>query len=218
MDSNTLRNLASKLSLASVGKPAIAGALALVVMVAVVAGRTMIDTATANVFEIEPAHEQAEQTVDQGQDVSVSTIYVHVAGCVASPGVVELVEGSRVRDAVERAGGFAEGAAVDSVNLARVVQDGEQVLIPSVEQQQSEEASQQAASSQQGGGSSSGLVNINTASSTELQSLPGIGASTATKIIDDRKANGPFKSREDLKRVSGIGEKKFEAIAELICV
>lgn len=222
MRSNATRNIASKLNLASVGKPALAGAIALVVMVAVVAGRIVIDTATANVFEIEPAGEQAAQTEDPGHAVSEGEVRVHVAGCVTAPGVVVLAEGSRVADAVQEAGGFAEGAAVDAVNLARVVQDGEQVLIPSTEQASTAEASESrpvgAGGAQSAPQASAGRVNINTAGAGELQSLPGIGPSTAAKIVDDRKANGPFKSCDDLKRVSGIGEKKYEGIADLICV
>ena len=222
MRSNTKRNIASKLNLASVGKPALAGAFALVVMVAVVAGRIVIDTATASVFEIEPAGDKAEQTEEPGQAVSEGRVKVHVAGCVAAPGVVVLAEGSRVADAVAAAGGLSEGAAADAVNLARVIQDGEQVLIPTAEQATTGSACPQGtdgdAGGQQGAASDAGVVNINTAGTGELQSLPGIGPSTAAKIVEDRKANGPFKSRDDLKRVSGIGEKKYEGIADLICV
>jgi len=191
-------------------------------MVAVVAGRIVIDTATASVFEIEPAGDKAEQTEEPGQAVSEGRVKVHVAGCVAAPGVVVLAEGSRVADAVAAAGGLSEGAAADAVNLARVIQDGEQVLIPTAEQATTGSACPQGtdgdAGGQQGAASDAGVVNINTAGTGELQSLPGIGPSTAAKIVEDRKANGPFKSRDDLKRVSGIGEKKYEGIADLICV
>lgn len=210
-----------KLGLASLGKPAIVGAIALVVMVAVVAGRIMIDTATANVFEVEPAREQVEKT-EQFEQANPGAVYVHVAGCVASPGVVELQEGARVGDAVAAAGGFAPDAAEDAVNLARVVKDGEQVYIPSTDQALSDSAEQgpgrEAQAGQTATGGQAALVNINTAGSTELQSLPGIGPSTAAKIVDYRNANGSFSACEDLKNVSGIGDKKYEAIEGLICV
>ncbi|MFR8010112.1 MAG: helix-hairpin-helix domain-containing protein, partial [Gordonibacter urolithinfaciens] len=150
---------------------------------------------------------------------------VHVGGAVAAPGVYDLAEGARVLNAVEAAGGFAEGAARDALNLARTVSDGEQVVVPS----EADIAAQEAASAGVGGasagagasapaGSASGKVNINTASATQLDTLPGVGASTAEKIVADREANGPFKTVEDLKRVSGIGDKKFAALADAICV
>ena len=148
--------------------------------------------------------------------------HVHVAGCVASPGVVELQEGARVDDAVAAAGGFSPDAAEDAVNLARVVKDGEQVYIPSTDQALSDSAEQgpgwEAQAGQTATGGQAALVNINTAGSTELQSLPGIGPSTAAKIVDYRNANGSFSACEDLKNVSGIGDKKYEAIEGLICV
>lgn len=141
------------------------------------------------------------------------------------PALYDLAEGARVLDAVEAAGGFAEGAARDALNLARTVSDGEQVVVPS----EADIAAQEAASAGVGGasagagasapaGSASGKVNINTASATQLDTLPGVGASTAEKIVADREANGPFKTVEDLKRVSGIGDKKFAALADAICV
>ncbi|MFR1640007.1 MAG: helix-hairpin-helix domain-containing protein [Eggerthellaceae bacterium] len=117
----------------------------------------------------------------------------------------ELKEGSRVQDAVEAAGGFAENAAPDALNLARVVADGEQVIVPTIEQQ---EASAAGAAASEASASSGGLVNINAATAAELDALPGIGPATAEKIVADREANGPFSAIEDIKRVSGIGEKK----------
>lgn len=223
MGLTTKDNLASKLNLASVGKPVVAGAVALVVMVAVVAGRMMIDTATANVFEVEPARDNLAQTQDDGQADPDTRIFVHVTGCVVHPGLVELEAGARVVDAVDAAGGLADDAASDAVNLARPVQDGEQLQVPSVEQVEERSAEQpdspaQGESSDVLTSSQGGLVNINTAGSTELQSLPGVGAATAAKIVDYRTTNGPFRSCEEIKLVSGIGDKKYEALADLICV
>lgn len=143
------------------------------------------------------------------------TIAVHVSGAVAAPGVYELEEGARVADAVEHAGGFLEGAAEHALNLARVLNDGEQVVVPTAE----EHAAQQAAVETSGGTAGvGGKVNINTASAEQLDTLPGVGESTAQKIIADREANGPFSSPEDLKRVSGIGDKKYAELADLITV
>ena len=143
------------------------------------------------------------------------TIVVHVSGAVAAPGVYELKEGARVADAVELAGGFLEGAAENALNLARVLNDGEQVVVPTAE----EHAAQQSAAEASGGAAGvGGKVNINTASAEQLDTLPGVGESTAQKIIADREANGPFSSPEDLKRVSGIGDKKYVELADLITV
>ena len=148
---------------------------------------------------------------EEGSIVEAATVFVHVSGCVAQPGLRELAEGSRVADAIEAAGGFAEGASADSVNLARVVQDGEQIHVPSVEDEAPAGAGGQAASA-------GGKVNINLATAAELDAVTGIGPSTAEKIIADREANGPFSTIEDLMRVSGIGEKKFEAMRDEITV
>ena len=146
------------------------------------------------------------------------TILVHIGGSVGNPGVYELPEGSRVNDAVGAAGGFAEDAQVDSVNLARTLTDGEQVLIPSTADVQA--SGQQTTTGQESSTASagSGKVNINTATAEALDALPGIGASTAEKIVADREANGPFKTIDDLKRVSGIGDKKYAQLADLITV
>ena len=148
---------------------------------------------------------------------------MHVSGEVNSPGLVEVEAGSRVADAVQAAGGFSPDAETGSVNLARVLADGEQVVIArhvdqAEAQAQAGQATQRAAAPSSGSSGASGLVNINTASEAELVSLPGIGEATAAKIVADRQANGMYKTVEDLKRVSGIGDKKFESLAGLICV
>ena len=124
---------------------------------------------------------------------------------------------SRVAHVLELAGGSTDGAALESVNLARVLSDGEQVHIPSREDLASGLYS---ASQSQGAASSVSAVrvNINTAGIEQLVTLDGIGESTARKIIEDRESNGSFASVEDIMRVSGIGRKKFEAIEDRICV
>lgn len=133
-------------------------------------------------------------------------------------------KGSRVQDAIEAAGGFAENAARDALNLAREIGDGEQVLVPSegiTDPARVDDATTETFAGAVGGGVgalTNGKVNINTASAAQLDTLPGVGASTAEKIVSDRATNGPFKVIEDLKRVSGIGDKKFAALADAICV
>ena len=162
-------------------------------------------------------------------------LVVHVDGAVARPGVVEVSGSSpRLRDAIEAAGGLVEGADTGSLNLAEKVSDGQKVHVPTVEETQAAAASPAAGASGAGGGqgagaaagsgsgggpsSASGLVNINSATASELQTLSGVGESTANAIVRDREQNGPFSSVDDLMRVSGIGEKKLAKIRGSICV
>lgn len=212
MDLDTLEKMHSKLSLADLGKPALIGIAVLVIMVAVLAGRNLIGTATATEFELSSDASSIEETASDGGSHKTETLFVHVSGCVANPGLYELEEGSRLASAIEAAGGFTEDAACDSVNLARRLEDGEMVAVSSVSAGNgaNEEISEAK--------TTSSLVNINTASAEELEQLPGIGPSTAQMIVSDRMANGSFKSPDDLKRVTGIGDKKFETISALICV
>ncbi len=177
--------------------------------------------------------ERAAETADAAPSVSyeapapattmsVARLTVHVDGAVASPGVY-VVEGElpRVNDAIVAAGGLAEGADTTGLNLAAAVADGDKVHVPLEGEGQPTAPPEPAGSSQasaQGGTTSSGLVNINKASVEELDALPGVGQSTAQAIVDDRDANGAFASIEDLMRVSGIGEKKFEKLKGKICV
>lgn len=154
---------------------------------------------------------------DFSQPIQPILIAVHVSGAVVSPGVYTLEEGSRVDDAIAAAGGAVEEAAPDALNRARVLSDGEQVIVPTKE----ELAQQQAAPQTPTAGAPSlpqGRVNINTATVEQLDALPGVGEATALKIISDREQNGPFSSPEDLKRVSGIGDKKYEELADLISI
>ncbi|GAV31137.1 MAG: ComEA family DNA-binding protein [Anaerosomatales bacterium] len=137
-------------------------------------------------------------------------VVVHVVGAVRRPGVYSLPAGSRVGDAVAAAGGTLGNAATEAVNLARVLNDGEQVRIPSADEASAAVAASGVASD------APRKVNINTATAAELDALPGIGPATAQKIVDDRARNGPFASPEDLMRVPGIGPKKFDALKDLV--
>jgi competence protein ComEA len=142
-------------------------------------------------------------------------VVVDVGGSVIAPGVYELAgEVVRVRDAVEAAGGLSEGADTSSMNLAAPVSDGSKVYVPA----QGEVEATAGGSASVGSSQTSGVVNINTADEAALDTLPGIGLATADAIVRDREANGPFTSVEDLMRVSGIGEKKFEKLQGLISV
>ncbi|PRZ31404.1 competence protein ComEA [Antricoccus suffuscus] len=144
---------------------------------------------------------------------AAATIVVSVIGYVATPGLVTLPEGSRVADAIAACGGISPGADLTTVNLARVLSDGEQIAVgvPGGAQ----------ASATQGGTAPTGTgakVNINTASAEDFDSLPGIGPVIATRIIDFRTKNGKFKSVEDLSNVSGIGPSIMGSIKDLVTV
>lgn len=155
--------------------------------------------------------------VDTASRSEASPIVVHVGGAVVASGVYELPEGSRVQAAIDAAGGFALGAATDALNCARILKDGEQVVVPLLAS--SEEASTSTAvKTDPTVQVASDKININSASLEELDTLSGVGEATARRIIADREAQGSFETIEDLKRVSGIGEKKYAALADSICV
>ena len=144
-------------------------------------------------------------------------IFVDIGGEVVSPMVVELEEGSRVGDAIEAAGGVTENADLTDINRAAFVEDGEKIYIPPAEIEGEESEGNVSSSGHQASRGDS-RININTADSAQLQELDGIGPATAQKIIDYRKENGRFSSIEDIKNVSGIGDKSFEKIKDRIKV
>ncbi|MDQ1572434.1 MAG: competence protein ComEA [Actinomycetota bacterium] len=131
--------------------------------------------------------------------------FVHVVGAVNKPGLYELPPGDRVIDAVAAAGGFTASADQAQVNLARVVSDGEQLVVP-----------RKGATPAAPGSSPTDRVNINTADATALQTLDGIGPALAQRILDFRQSHGGFSSVNDLRNVAGIGDKKFAAIKDHI--
>ena len=139
--------------------------------------------------------------------VSTSAIFVHILGAITRPGLYQLREGDRVVDAVAAAGGFAEGADHAQVNLARFLSDGEQITVPLI-----------GATPPGPAGTVNGKVNINTADSTALETLPRVGPAMAARIIAWRDANGRFTSVDDLRSVSGIGDRTFDALKDLITV
>ncbi len=142
---------------------------------------------------------------------------VHVAGAVKSPGVYYLKPGDRVKDAVQQAVPLPD-AELNSLNLARRVTDGEKIYVPKHGEAAAvgESSMGQGIPAQQG--ETGGKININTASATELDTLPGIGPSLAARIIDYREKSGPFKSTEDIQKVSGIGARRYEQLKDLIAV
>ncbi|MGB9682298.1 MAG: helix-hairpin-helix domain-containing protein [bacterium] len=151
--------------------------------------------------------------IEENQEAT--KVAVHIGGAVRSPGLYYLDSTDRVADAVEKAGGPTSDADLDSINLASHITDGMKILVPSKSKQSISEGLD---SSTNNSSSSSGKININTASSKELDGLPGIGEVLAQRIVSYRESNGPFKSIEDLLKVSGIGKKKLDGIRDLIVV
>ncbi len=148
-------------------------------------------------------------------------IQVHISGAVHNPGVYELPLESRVQDAIQVAGGFTKDAQQEGINLAAKLQDGDQVRVPAQRTSTSSPArdsTSQTADQQSLTQSTSSIVNINTASQDELETLPGIGPVTAQKIIEYRQTNGDFSSIEGIQKVSGIGPATFDKIEALITV
>lgn len=136
-------------------------------------------------------------------------IFVHVLGAVVEPGLYQLREGDRVVDAVASAGGYAEGADEAQLNLARVLADGEQLYVPLVGELPALDA---------GGAVAGGRVNLNTADQAALETLPRVGPAMAQRIIAWREQNGRFAAVEDLMSVTGIGEKTFDGLRDLVTV
>ena len=192
--------------------------------------------------------QEEEENVDDSESVAVreenenasdlkNKIYVYITGEVAVPGVVVLSENSRIIDAINKAGGTTNKANVSKVNLAYVLKDGMKINIPndsdlkensnleyitmSSDDGKNDNVFESTSSkpiAESNGFNNIKTVNINTATQTELETLPGIGPSTALKIINYRNENGKFKSIEDIKNVSGIGDSKFDTLKKYITV
>ena len=152
---------------------------------------------------------QIMQSADSDITISAAENFVHLVGEVVNPGIYKLQSGSRLFDAVLAAGGFTETADQSSVNLAREVSDGEQIVVLAV-----------------GGGLPIGQgtssvsktiqISLNRASQIELETLPGVGPALAGRMVDWRATNGGFKKKQDLLKVSGIGQKLFAGIENLV--
>ena len=148
-------------------------------------------------------------------------VAVHVIGAVPRPGLYEFAEGARVQDAIDAAGGLLASANVESVNLAALLVDGEQLNIPykdGVAPTEPPAALELPGSPTETTSENTDLININTASLEELDSLPGIGPTTAQRIIDYRTENGPFTTIDQIMDVSGIGPATYDEIKNLITV
>ena len=171
-------------------------------------------------------NDQIENNSNEQQLEKNENIIVHVSGAVNKEGSVELKNNSRIIDAIDKAGGLKDEADITNINLAYIIEDGMKIHIPSKEEKESTiivESNIDSGTVEQSNEIKSNnnkklKININTATKTDLETLPGIGESTALKIIEYRKKKGKFKLIEDIKQVNGIGENKFNKIKELITV
>ena len=147
---------------------------------------------------------------------------IHIAGAVQKPGVYQLNKSKRIIDAVKVAGGETEKANLDAVNLAAPLYDGQKIIIPHIPENNEDglisTAAQYEASQRYAYSSDSSLLNLNSATSHQLEGLPGIGPVLANHILEYQKNHGPFQHIEDVLNVPGIGEKKFASIKEFITV
>lgn len=211
-DADSLR---AKLGISQARVPVVIGIALVALVVCALIAWTVLGAASSPGIVVEKGGEGESSQADVAPEQAERTVFVHVAGAVVAPGMYELRDPARVQDAIAAAGGFAEGAAEQSVNLARTLADGEQIMV-------AEAADPALASSGEvpptSGAVVAGKVNINLASSSELQTLSGVGEATAEKIIAYRESHGSFKSIEELKNVSGIGDKKFEKLKDAIVV
>ena len=176
--------------------------------------------------ELEVENETNEINVDEENSEKIATIKVHVSGAVKNEGVYELEEDARIADAIEKAGGVSDIANMKNVNLASKLEDGMKIYIPKqgedVLENDLEENINNKETTLGRSGTNSNVenekekININKATKEELDTLPGIGESTAQKIIQYREEHGSFKNIEELKEVKGIGDAKYEEIKDLV--
>ena len=157
----------------------------------------------------------SEKDVKKEEPLEQDLITVDVKGAVKAPGIYDLPVGSRVNDAVQKAGGLTEQADSKALNLAQKVSDEALVYVPTKGE---EVASQQAGSGAPSSTSKDKKVNLNKASLEELKQVKGLGGKRAQDIIDHREANGKFKSVDELKKVSGIGAKTIEKLKDYVTV
>ena len=174
----------------------------------------------ADVSSLAPARTSRSST--RRTSVSTTTlprVLVHVAGAVVRPGLVRVVQGSRVADAIAAAGGAAPNADLDRLNLAAKVADGERILVVIVGAPASGLDTEPGTGYDSTGSSGDGApVNLNTATSEDLDALPGIGPALAAAILRERERRGGFTSVEQLRDVRGIGEKRFADLRDLVTV
>lgn len=164
------------------------------------------DTTQNTSEEVQGTSQDGKSDVTVSEDTVEALIGVDVSGAVAHPGVYYIPEGARVCDAIEAAGGFTEEAVSSQINQARVLADGEQIIVPDT------------STDEAGGEAADGRVNINRADKGTLMTIPGIGEAKADAIIAYREEHGSFQSVEGLMEIPGIKEGVYNRISQYVCV
>lgn len=168
-----------------------------------------------------------ENKIEDNIENEKRKIVIHITGQVKNPGLVYLDEGARIADAIKEVGGSTKDAALDKVNLAYILEDGQKIYIPNKNEKISEIQyiiTNSGENVLKDTGKESNVkggikkVNINSANQEELETLPGVGPALAVRIIEYRNSNGKFEKVEDVQNVKGIGDSKFTNIKEYICI
>ena len=195
----------------------------LIIIMCIVIGYYIISkTEKYDYSDIEKISNIIEEDQEVDDNIIENKIVIHITGEVEEEGVIELEKGARISDAIEEAGGTTEEADLSNVNLAYSLSDGQKVKIPNINEKDEEIIVVEEKAGDniiiEGNKSKEEKININKAAQTEIETLPGIGPSTALKIITYRNEHGKFKSINDIKNVNGIGENKFNNIKNLITI
>jgi len=193
----------------SISRPRALAYAALVIVLLVAGGRFLTSGSG-----VAPADDPAAAGMEvlEAEPADAPELVVHVAGAVRQPGLYTLEEGSRIDDAIARAGGATGKAVLDAVNLAAPVADGQQILVPA----RGGGGGASPAGPTDPIGAAGGRVHLNTATLEQLDALPGIGPVTAQKILDYREEKGAYQSVDELDAVPGIGPARLEQLRELV--
>ena len=173
----------------------------------------IIDINKNTIKQVEPKANRENMKAPQIDDVKEQYIAVYICGAISKPGVYELVEGSRIHQLLEKAGGMTESAAVTYLNQAQILVDGEKIYVPT-----QDEIELGKLPNTGGEGNESQKININTADMENLMQIPGVGEAKAQSIIEYRTEKGPFRKIEDIQNIPGIKEGVFQKIKDEIDV
>lgn len=195
-------------------------AAAAIVLVVVAAAAAWVRSAAGGPSPAPPVPPASTTAAPAPATTAVARVLVHVVGAVARAGVVELVAGARVHDAIAAAGGAAADADLARLNLAAPLADGQRIAVPRVGEALTAAPGDAAAPlpGAPGGAEATGPLNLNTATATQLEELPGIGPTLAAAILAERERRGGFARVEDLRAVRGIGEQRFADLRGLVTV
>ncbi|MFM1533843.1 ComEA family DNA-binding protein [Helcococcus ovis] len=172
-----------------------------------------------NVLEtnIEKFESKKNEKFEKKTKIQDEEIYAYITGCVKNPGVYKLNSTSRVKDLIDKSGGFCKDADLESINLSQKLKDEMKIHVNKIGEVKNQKSANHVESTDNEQKNGLSKININTASKEQLMTLPGVGSSRADEIIKYRSKNR-FQSIEDIQNISGIGQKSFEKIKEKIIV